>query len=352
MDSLTAPYQALLPMSVSHPLTGIFCPTLIPFDAAGKINERELRRLVSWLIDRGIHGLYPNGSTGEFIRLTFAERLRVVEVICDEAAGRVPVLAGAAEGNLELSLEAAAHYHQLGCCAISATGPYYYKVAPESVEAFFRELAKESPIDILLYNIPQFANEIPVSTIQRLALELPNVIGVKDSSRDMPRFLNTLQAVKPHRPDFTVFSGCEEILFPCLMMGADGGTLASSGVIPEAIVGIYEAFRKDDWSTCRQLQFKVLELIEAMLKAGNFPDGFRAGAALRGFEMGRSRQPLGPNDEAARAKMQEHIACILSDCGYQEAASACRRRPESAQPSLQRLEVERLVREVISGLSG
>jgi len=359
-------------MAATRPLTGVYCPNLVPFDARGRIDERELRRLVSWLIGRGIHGLYPNGSTGEFIRLSFEERLRVVEIVVDEAAGRVPVLAGAAEGNLEMALRAAERYRELGCVAISATGPYYYKVSPESVEYFFRELAEQSPIDILLYNIPQFANEIPVPVIRRLAQECPRIIGVKDSSRDMPRFVSTLNAVKPVRADFTVFIGCEEILFPSLVMGGDGGTMASSGVVPEALVGLYASYRRGDWDACRDLQFKILELIEAMLRTGNFPDGFRLGAGLRGFAMGESRQPLGPQGRAGIEEMGRHIACILTSAGYPEAASACRRHGGAAPPapvqegparpaprpkanpaaSAGGMPVEAIVREVMRNLNG
>ncbi|MFZ4780064.1 MAG: dihydrodipicolinate synthase family protein, partial [Terrimicrobiaceae bacterium] len=83
-------------------LTGIFCPNIVPFEENGNINEGELRKIISWLITKGIHGLYPNGSTGEFARLSFEERLRVVEIVADENRGRVPILAGAAENNIDL----------------------------------------------------------------------------------------------------------------------------------------------------------------------------------------------------------------------------------------------------------
>ena len=95
-------------------IEGIYTPNVVPFHDDNRINEEELRRYVSWLIDKGISGLYPNGSTGEFIRLSFEERIRVVEIVADEAAGRVPVLAGAAEPNIDLVLEAAGRFADLG----------------------------------------------------------------------------------------------------------------------------------------------------------------------------------------------------------------------------------------------
>jgi 4-hydroxy-tetrahydrodipicolinate synthase len=305
-------------------ITGILCPNIVPFREDGAINEGELRKIISWLIEKGIHGLYPNGSTGEFARLSFEERLRVVEIVSAENAGRVPILAGAAENSIDLVIEAARRYADLGVRAISVTGPYFYKVSPDGVEAYFREVSRRSPLDILLYNIPQFANEIPVEVIRRLAADCPNIIGTKDSSRDMPRFLHTLNVMRQTREDFSVLVGCEEILYPTLMMGGDGGTIASSGVMPEPILKIYDDYQQGRYDECRRVQFKLLELIEAMLRAGNFPEGFRAGAALRGFHPGPSRQPASEQEKKFLGEMQSRMACLLAECGFAREAAQCR----------------------------
>ncbi len=306
-------------------ITGIYCPNIVPFRHDGSINEDELRKIVSWLIDKGISGLYPNGSTGEFARLSFEERLRVVEIVAAENQGRVPILAGAAENSIDLVIQAARRYADIGIRAISLTGPYFFKVSPDGVEAYFREVSRRCPLDIVLYNIPQFANEIPVEVIRRLAADCPNIVGTKDSSRDMPRFLHTLNVMRQTREDFSILVGCEEILYPTLMMGGDGGTLASSGVIPEPILKIYQDFQAGRFDECRRVQFKVLELIEAMLRAGNFPEGFRAGAALRGFQPGPSRQPASEREKQFLGEMQARMACLLAECGFAEAAAQCRR---------------------------
>src|SRR3990170_6906931 len=106
-------------------IRGIFTPNLVPFLDDGRINESELRRLINWLIEKGVSGLYPNGSTGEFIRLSFEERKRVIRIVAEENRGRVPILAGAAESNLTMVLDACEVYARLGCVAVSITGPYY-----------------------------------------------------------------------------------------------------------------------------------------------------------------------------------------------------------------------------------
>ncbi|MBX3749240.1 MAG: dihydrodipicolinate synthase family protein [Opitutaceae bacterium] len=330
-------------------IRGIFTPNIVPFGRDGGINEHELRRLTSWLIDKGIHGLYPNGSTGEFIRLSYEERQRVVRIMASENRGRVPILAGAAEANVDLVLKACHAYADLGCAAVSLTGPYYYKVSQESIEHYFREIAAKSPIDILLYNIPQFSNEIGIPVVERLALDCPRIIGIKDSSRDFPRFVTLLARIKPQRPDFVVFTGTEEILFPSLMMGGDGGTIASSSVIPEVILKLFADYQAGNYAECRRVQLKIQELIGAMFAAGNFPEGFRAAVALRGFDPGPARFPLSPHEAAQLEEAKGKLACILGDCGYAEAAKECElRRARTATAPVSRAEVEQIVRAVIT----
>jgi dihydrodipicolinate synthase/N-acetylneuraminate lyase len=306
-------------------LKGIFTPNLVPFLDDGRINEAELRRMINWLVEKGVSGLYPNGSTGEFIRLSFEERKRVIQIVAEETRGRVPILAGAAEANLAMILEVCRVYADLGCAAASITGPYYYKVSQESIEHFFRELARRSPIDIVLYNVPQFANEISLPVVTRLAMDCPRIVGLKDSSRDFPRLLCTLQAIKPQRPDFAILTGTEETLFPALLMGADGGTIATSGVVPEVIMKLYHEALAGRWEEAKRIQFKLLELINAMLYGTNFPEGFRAGMSLRGFKLGTTRQLLSPKEQCDYEDTRSRIACILADCGFPEAAAVCRR---------------------------
>ncbi len=217
---------------MTHKIQGIFTPHLVPLDERGEINEAELRRYIDWLIERGVHGLYPNGSTGEFTRFTAEERRRIVEIVCDQTAGRVPILAGAAEANVRETIKACERYSQYGATAVAIVSPFYYRLGPEAVFAYFREIALNSPIDVTLYNIPMFASPIDVATVRRLS-EFDRVVGMKDSSGDLSFMLRVRAAVKPQRPDFVFLTGWEAVLVPMLVAGADGGTNATSGVVPE-----------------------------------------------------------------------------------------------------------------------
>jgi 4-hydroxy-tetrahydrodipicolinate synthase len=308
---------------VSEKLQGIFTPNLVPLDADGQINEPEFRRYIDWLIAKGVHGLYPNGSTGEFTRFTAEERRRIVTIACDQARGRVPVLAGAAEANVKETVAACEAYHACGARAVAIVAPFYYKLSPDSVYAYFREIARHSPIDVTLYNIPMFASPIDVPTIRRLA-ELPRVVGIKDSSGDMAFMLRMMAAVKPVRPDFTFLTGWDGALVPMLVMGCDGGTNATSGVVPELTRKLYDLTKAGRLDEARSLQFRLIELFDAMIYSADFPEGFRAAVDLRGFSFGKGRQPLTENQQIDVASLQRVLQCLLADNGFTDApAEGC-----------------------------
>jgi 4-hydroxy-tetrahydrodipicolinate synthase len=284
----------------------------VPLDERGRIDEPELRRFVSWLIERGVHGLYPNGSTGEFTRFTSEERRRVVEVVADQTAGRVPILAGAAEPNVKETLTACETYAGLGARAVAIVAPFYYKLTPESVYAYFAEIARHSPIDLTLYNVPMFASPIDVATVRRLA-EFPRVIGIKDSSGDLAFMMRMIAAVRPLRPDFSFLTGWEAVLIPMLMIGCDGGTHASSNAVPEVTRRMYDLARAGNYEEAMKWQYRILELFDAMLYPFEFPDGFRAAAELRGFRFGRGRQPQTSSQLSNRTALTSVLHCILAD---------------------------------------
>src|SRR3954468_20951147 len=293
-------------------LQGIFTPNIVPLDARGDINEPELRRYTDWLIERGVHGLYPNGSTGEFTRFTPEERRRIMKVVCEQCRGRVPVLAGAAEANVRETLAACEAYKGYGATAVAIVSPIYYKLSPESVYAYFREIALNSPIDVTLYNIPMFASPIDVPTLRRLA-EFERIIGIKDSSGDVAVMGRMINAVRPHRPDFVFLTGWEAVLVPMLIMGADGGTNATSGIVPELTRRLFDLTKNENLTEAVALQLRLIELFDTMLYSADFPEGFRAAAELRGFSFGPSRQPLSSPQQIDRTALQRVLQCILAD---------------------------------------
>jgi 2-dehydro-3-deoxy-D-pentonate aldolase len=297
-------------------LTGIFTPNLVPQHADGEINEPELRRYVDWLIERGVHGLYPNGSTGEFTRFTLEERKRIVKIIADQNKGRVPILAGAAEANVKETIKACEYYHDLGVRAVAIVAPFYYKLSAESVYAYFREIGNNTPIDVTLYNIPMFASPIDVATVQRLSEECEKIVAIKDSSGDIPHMIRMIQAVRPNRPEFAFLTGWDAALMPMMLIGCDGGTNASSGVVPEVTRKLYDLTLAGQLDEARAIQYDLVTLFDAMLYKAEFPNGFRAAVELRGFQMGTGRQPQSSEQETDLALLSDQLQCMLAQHGF------------------------------------
>lgn len=335
-------------MSSKSPLAGIFTPNIVPLDRRGEIDEPQLRGYIDWLIEKGVHGLYPNGSTGEFLRFTPEERRQIIRIVVDQTAGRVPILAGAAEANVKETIDACDTYGALGCRAVAIVAPFYYRLAPEGVYAYFKEIADRVSVDVTLYNIPLFASPIDVPTVKRLALECPRIVGIKDSSGDIPHMMRMIAEVRPHRPDFFFLTGWDAALVPMLMVGCDGGTNATSGVVPELTKAIYEAARHERWHEAMQLQYRLLPLFDAMLATAEFPEGFRRGALIRGWDLGKSRQPLSTIQQSAADKIQSKLSELMESFRLDVAKPSV--RPSSRSEGIGNDMIDRIVRQVLEQL--
>lgn len=332
-------------------LSGIFTPNLVPLDQQGNINEGELRRYVDWLIEKGVHGLYPNGSTGEFTRFTKEERRRIAEIICDQNRGRVTILVGAAEENTRETIKACEYYHELGVRAVAIVAPFYFKLSPAAVYAYFKEIADNSPVDVTLYNIPLFASPIDVPTVQRLSEECERVIGIKDSSGDIPHMIRMIQAVRPNRPEFSFLTGWDAALMPLLLIGCDGGTNASSGVVPELTAKLYELTMSGQLDQARALQYDLVKLFDTMLYSSEFPEGFRAAVELRGFQLGKGRQPLSETQSTDLQTLRNELHCQLTTHGFAaEPLESCLPPTSQTPPDVNPEDLANIVRNVVSEL--
>ncbi|QDV46154.1 4-hydroxy-tetrahydrodipicolinate synthase [Stieleria neptunia] len=320
------------------PITGILTPNITPVDRDGRVDEDTLRRYVDWLIEKGVDGLYPNGSTGEFIRFTAEERRRIVEVVIDQTAGRVPVLAGAAEANAKETIAACEAYGAMGVRAVAIVAPFYYRLSDQGVYAYFREIAEAVSVDVTLYNIPLFASPISVDTVVRLASECPRVVGIKDSSGDLPNMMRMISQIRPIRDDFCFLTGWDAALVPMLVVGANGGTNATSGVVPELTRAIHRSVVAGDIDQAMKLQYQLLPLFDAMISISEFPEGFRAGARSRGWDLGPGRVPISDRQKEAIAEAQRQIDDLL------------REFVDAPTPGVSNRVIEKIVQQVMSQL--
>ncbi|MDZ7838202.1 MAG: dihydrodipicolinate synthase family protein [Actinomycetota bacterium] len=263
---------------------GVIVAMLTPFDEKGKINEVEVRRFVNFLIDKGVDGLFPVASCGEYTHMDMGERKFLIDVVVDEARGRVDVIPGSGATCYHKSIEIANYAKEKGCSGVVLHGPYFFQNTKEVVEGHLRKVAESVDIPIYLYNIPFFANEVTPQMAENLC-NMPNVVGIKDSSGNMVNVMNLIEMTRKVNPDFKVLVGAEEILLPALMMGGKGCMTATAGIMPEFMVGMYNSFLNKNTQNAYNLQFAILPLIREM-KSVNFPQGFKEALDLRGIKTG------------------------------------------------------------------
>lgn len=265
---------------------GIFVPPVVMYSKDGSLNTQEQARYFKWLEASGITGLFLNGSSGDCVKLTAREKLSIAEV----ASAEVPAMyriAGVIEPSLAMARELADEYWNAGADAIAVCPPFYFKMTQSAIIDYVSALADSSKCPILLYDIPAFTTGMDEETILVLAKH-PNVVGMKDSSRNFVRFESLLAKIKPTRPDFRIFTGTEELLLASLVVGGDGATVVTAGISPADVLAIVSAFEKGDIPAAREIQLKLLPQIAEGFK-GVFPAGFRKLVAKRGFNVGPDR---------------------------------------------------------------
>jgi len=289
--------------------SGVYAAMPTPFKADGSINEAELRRFVDFMIAKGLHGLFPNSSVGEFVHMTLEQCMECMEIVVDQAKGRVAVTPGVSATCAEHSIKLARKAKELGCQGVVICPPYYYSISQENMEKHFELVADAVDIPVILYNIPLFATPISNAVVERLSRR-SNIVGMKDSSGNMVELMHFMDKVRLAGSDMNFLVGREEILAPALTAGAKGCMTACAGIIPEIMVGIWDAHHAGDYAKANRLQTAMLPLVRAMF-AAPFPVGFKAALEMRGFDMGPPKQPLSAAEELNLSGIKAKIKNIL-----------------------------------------
>jgi 4-hydroxy-tetrahydrodipicolinate synthase len=287
--------------------TGCGTAMVTPFTAGGDIDEARLRRLTDRQIDAGIHFLVPCGTTGESPTLTAAERRRVVEIVVDEAAGRVPVLAGAGGYHTQKVIETARDMEAAGAGGLLSVTPYYNRPSPEGLYQHYAALAGSTALPVIVYNVPsRTGTNVEPATLARLAT-IPNVVGVKEASGNMTQICEVCAAV-PH--DFLVLSGDDALALPAMAVGGRGVISVASNQVPGAMARLVEAAECGDFERAREIHLQLLSLMLVNFTEPN-PVPVKWAMAKMGLLEGIYRLPLVPPAEAS----QERILAVLRRMG-------------------------------------
>ncbi len=271
---------------------GVNTPISCPMTENGKVDYDSLKSLCNFLIEKGVDGLYPNGSTGEMSYLTLEERKRILECVLETNNGRKQVFSMVGAQTTKDTIELARHAEAAGADGIGVVTPSYFKLDEEELLSYYQDISASVSEDfsIYLYGIPQLAvNDITPELAERIAQSCPNVAGIKYSYPDMPRLLQFLNV---RGGDFSVLAGPDDLFFSLLASGGDGTISGNSNVIPEHFVAIYQAFQTGDYDKARRLQAKTNRLI-TYISGPNNMSRYKIGLKERGvIKCSAVRKPL------------------------------------------------------------
>ena len=294
--------------------TGVGTALVTPFTRAGDLDEKAVRRLGRRQIDAGIHFLVPCGTTGENPTLTLAERVRIVEILVDEARGQVPVLAGAGGYNTREVIHLAAEMRKAGASGLLSVTPYYNKPTPEGLFQHFKAIAESTSLPVVVYNVPgRTGVNIDVATLTRLA-SVPNIVGVKEASGNMTQMCEICQAVPA---DFIVLSGDDALTLPLMAVGGRGIISVASNEIPNEMVRMVELAEQGDYNAARAVHARIMPLLQVNFVEAN-PVPVKAAMAAMGLLEEVYRLPIC----SPKAESRERILKVLKSLELLKAAVA------------------------------
>jgi 4-hydroxy-tetrahydrodipicolinate synthase len=288
-------------------ITGSIAPLVTPFTADGEVDHDGLANLVNWQLAQGSHGISIGGSTGEPSAQTVAERAAAIRTVVDTVAGRVPVVPGTGSAKLDETIELTGAAHDAGADAVMIITPYYARPTQEALYRWYAGVAAEYPdLPIIAYNVPsRTAVEITPETVARLFTEVPNFVGIKETTKDFEHFSRVLAACGP---ELLVWSGIELLCLPLLALGGTGFVSATANIAPRATARMYELWTTGDTEAALAIHYGLHPLVDLLFVETN-PAPVKWVLAQRGLiGSGHVRPPLIPPSEVGLARIRTLLA--------------------------------------------
>jgi 4-hydroxy-tetrahydrodipicolinate synthase len=279
--------------------TGVGTALVTPFTADGSVDEAAVRRLARRQIEAGIHFLSPCGTTGEAPTLSTDEKVRVVELVVEEAAGRVPVLAGAGGYDTREVVRLVRRMERAGAQGILSVTPYYSRPTPEGLFQHYQAVADSTPLPIVLYNVPgRTGVNVDVRTLVRIA-QLRNIVAVKEASGNIAQMVE-ICATLPE--NFIVLSGDDALTLPLMVVGGHGVISVASNEVPAEMTQLVELGERGDFAAARRLHRWLFPLLRVNFVEAN-PGPVKAAMAAMGLLAECYRLPMVPPSSTSRERI-------------------------------------------------
>jgi 4-hydroxy-tetrahydrodipicolinate synthase len=284
-------------------LSGCGTALVTPFDTRGAIDEAALRALVDWQIEQGIHFLVPCGSTGEAATMSTDEQRRTVEIVVEQAGGRVPVVAGAASNDTQKAIALSKTMRDVGATHLLHTSPMYNKPPQRGIVAHYRAIAEAVNMPIVIYNVPgRTGSNVEAKTTLEIS-RIPNVVAIKEASGHLSQIADIING---RAPEFSVLSGDDEITLPVMSLGGDGIVSVISNAVPKQMSQLCEKMLAGDVAAAREIHFTLLPFMRAVFAESN-PIPIKAALAMMGRLQNVLRLPLVPLADAHHAALRSAL---------------------------------------------
>jgi 4-hydroxy-tetrahydrodipicolinate synthase len=291
-------------------LRGSIVPMITPFAEDGTIDEPVLVDLIERAIEAGSHGISVTGTTGEPSALSLEERERVMQIAAEAVGGRVPFVPATGTNNLDETLRLTRAAERLGADAALVIVPYYVRPSQEGLYRYFRELAGQVDLPIVIYNIPgRTAVNMEPQTMARLRQDAPSIVGVKEANKDFEHVSKVLHACGR---DFLVFSGIELLCYPMLAIGGAGHVSATANVLPKEVAQLYDLVAAGKWEEAMDLHYWLLPLNEALFLETN-PGPLKWVLGRLGIAPPHLRPPLAEPSPGTQRSLEEALAAYGLD---------------------------------------
>jgi 4-hydroxy-tetrahydrodipicolinate synthase len=285
---------------------GAYTALVTPMKADGEIDYDGFRALVRFQLENGIDGLVPIGTTGETPTLEEAEEERLIKIAVEEAAGRIPVIAGAGSNSTKHAVLYTKRAKDLGADAALVVTPYYNKPNDYGLIRHFEAVAAVG-LPVIIYNIAsRTGRNIPTPLMEALA-RIPNIAGVKEASGDVNQMGDVINRIKRPRGGFTVLSGDDALTLPLLALGGDGVISVISNLVPAKVAALVKAGLAGDMKTAQDIHYELLPFVKAAFIETN-PVPIKRALELAGLPGGPVRLPLGLLSDASEKILREAVS--------------------------------------------
>ena len=283
-------------------IEGVYPALITPFTNDGEVDVEGLRRLVEYVIEGGVAGIVPCGTTGESATLSHEEHKRVVDVVVD--CSTVPVIAGSGSNNTKEAIVLTKYAEDVGADACLVITPYYNKPNVKGLKEHFKLIGDAVDIPLIVYNIPSRTGQnVNAETMVELAAEVENIKGVKEASGDLRQIGSIIKSVTDQGLDFTVVAGDDFLTLPIISLGGKGVISVAANIAPKPMSEMVAAMLNEEVGKAREIHIRLYSMFEAMFLETN-PIPVKKAAEMMGLPAGHVRLPLGALSESNEEKLR------------------------------------------------